>query len=601
LNEALLCEALLQATPLLIVKSINLSLIPSDLSNGYSTQIVNAIFTGFGFVRFGILAWWMQYAYNEAPLYFKFKLNGKLVRFGIKRIPLDLKANQEIRDSYLEYWTRHHNECKVDLLYLDTYKIVSRVFFRQEDADNATALKREREPLLLALREKELRDISTLQLATETMHFMLRDTVDNKLCKFLKSIDIREPVDLVDITESTIRYSLTHLTTYLLTHLTIYSRAICKLMNHYKVKDIVRANLNLLLLYSAKARDALYIQDGESSSKHITDKFGTHAYRQLVFPLVKTDGRLDITIGTDSDGLYITELSVDSQAYKEGVRSGDRILFINDKTVKTLDAYHTNIEISNKKSRNDHSHNQVRLVIARENLLHNKDGTNTEDLFKSFSSASYNWLMRRRRALLPFGSAKVGVVDVMHMDDKSLLQMFRKIDIDGSGTHSLTHSLAFTYSLTLTLGTIEEKELQLFLEELHIGGAKTAKTMMELVDLNQDNEISPTEFLQMMKIVQGKADKVTPYSTSIQISDTTENKPMLYNTSVKDETVEITAYSTSSKANIGDGGESDSQVDTTPFAASSGKYTTTGDSDETAIDIYNSSVDAQIKMKPKAT
>ena len=141
----------------------------------------------------------------------------------------------------------------------------------------------------------------------------------------------------------------------------------------------------------------------------------------------------------------------------------------------------------------------------------------------------------------------------------------------------------------------------MFLEELHIGGAKTAKTMMELVDLNQDNEISPTEFLQMMKIVQGKADKVTPYSTSIQISDTTENKPMLYNTSVKDETVEITAYSTSSKANIGDGGESDSQVDTTPFAASSGKYTTTGDSDETAIDIYNSSVDAQIKMKPKAT
>ena len=192
-------------------------------------------------------------------------------------------------------------------------------------------------------------------------------------------------------------------------------------------------------------------------------------------------------------------------------------------------------------------------------------------------------------------------------------------------THSLTHSLAFTYSLTLTLGTIEEKELQLFLEELHIGGAKTAKTMMELVDLNQDNEISPTEFLQMMKIVQGKADKVTPYSTSIkisdttedivqgkadkvtpystsiQISDTTENKPMLYNTSVKDETVEITAYSTSSKANIGDGGESDSQVDTTPFAASSGKYTATGGSDETAIDIYNSSVDAQIKMKPKAT
>jgi len=625
LNEALLCEALLQATPLLIVKSINLSLIPSDLSNGYSTPIVSAISTGFGFVRFGVLAWWMQYAYNEAPLYFKFKLNGKLVRFGIKRIPLDLKANKEIRDSYLEYWTRHHNECKVDLLYLDTYKIVSRVFFRQEDADNATALKREREPLLLALREKELRDTSTLQLATETMHFMLRDTVDNKLCKFLKSIDIREPVDLVDITESTIRYSLTHLTTYLLTHLTIYSRAICKLMNHYKVKDIVRANLNLLLLFSAKARDALYIQDGESSSKHITDKFGTHAYRQLVFPLVKTDGRLDITIGTDSDGLYITELSVDSQAYKEGVRSGDRILFINDKTVKTLDAYHTNIEISNKKSRNDHSHNQVRLVIARENLSHNKDGTNTEDLFKSFSSASYNWLMRRRRALLPFGSAKVGVVDVMHMDDKSLLQMFRKIDIDGSGTHSLTHSLAFTYSLTLTLGTIEEKELQLFLEELHIGGAKTAKTMMELVDLNQDNEISPTEFLQMMKIVQGKADKVTPYSTSIkisdttedivqgkadkvtpystsiQISDTTENKPMLYNTSVKDETVEITAYSTSSKANIGDGGESDSQVDTTPFAASSGKYTATGGSDETAIDIYNSSVDAQIKLKPKAT
>ncbi len=563
LNEALLCEALLQATPLLIVKSINLSLIPSDLSNGYSTQIVSAISTWFGFVRFGVLAWWMQYAYNEAPLYFKFKLNGKLVRFGIKRVPLDLKANQEIRDSYLEYWTRYHNECMVDLLYLDTYKIISRVFFRQEDADNATALKREREPLLLALREKELRDISTLQLATETLHFMLRDTVDNKLCKFLKSIDIKEPVDLVDITESTIR-------------------AICKLMNHYKVRDIVRANLNLLLLYSAKARDALYIQDGESSSKHITDKFGTNAYRQLVFPLVKTDGRLDITIGTDSDGLHITELSVDSQAYKEGVRSGDRILFINDKSVKTLDAYHTNIEISNKKSRNDHSHNQVRLVIARENLSHNKDGTNTEELFKSFSSASYDWLMRRRRALLPFGSAKVGVVDVMHMDDKSLLQMFRKIDIDGSGT-------------------IEEKELQLFLEELHIGGAKTAKTMMELVDLNQDNEISPTEFLQMMKIVQGKADKVTPYSTSIKISDTTEDKPMLYKTSVKDETVEITAYSTSSKPNIGDGGESDSHVDTTPFAVSSGKYTVIGGSDETAIDIYNSSVDAQIKLKPKAT
>ena len=55
----------------------------------------------------------------------------------------------------------------------------------------------------------------------------------------------------------------------------------------------------------------------------------------------------------------------------------------------------------------------------------------------------------------------------MKMDDRELLQMFKKIDNDGSGT-------------------IEEPELQKFLEELHIGGAKTAKSMMDLVDANGD-------------------------------------------------------------------------------------------------------------------
>lgn len=615
LNEAILCEAVLQSAPLLIVRWTNLLLIPYNLSNAYSTPVISAVSAGLGLVRYGIVAWWLQYAYGEAPFFFKLKLNDELIRFGFKREPLDIKANQEIRESYLEYWTRSHNECKADLLYLGTYKILSTVFSRQDDADNSSILKRMREPSLLALREKDLRDISSLELATETMHLMLKDTFDSKLCTYLKSVDVREPIDLVDITENTIT-------------------AICKRINHYKVKDIVRANLNLLVLQSAKARDALYIQDGESKSKHITDKFGTHAYRQLLFPLLKTNGQLDICVGAGDDGLYATELSVDSLAYKDGVRSGDRILFINDKAVKTFVSYNANIEITNKKSRTDRSRNQVRLVIARENPSYTKEGGNADELLKSFSSASYNWLKRHRRTLLPFGSSKVGVCDVMQMDDKSLLQMFRKIDIDGSGT-------------------IEEKELQSFLEELHIGGAKTAKTMMELVDVDHDNEITPEEFIKMMKIVQGKADQTAPDSTSIKIYDASEDSSLpgdtttsetiacpasdgFYSThSIENDSapsasfkaeipietnvykVETTAYPASDGFKLTRSTESDSmpstslksetpiepykrKVETTACPASGGKYAVS-EGDDTAIDIYNTSVDVEIKLKPKAT
>ena len=50
------------------------------------------------------------------------------------------------------------------------------------------------------------------------------------------------------------------------------------------------------------------------------------------------------------------------------------------------------------------------------------------------------------------------------------------------------------------------EELQKFLEELHIGGAKTAKSMMELVDENGDGEVDKEEFLRMMHTIQGKVN-----------------------------------------------------------------------------------------------
>ena len=353
------------------------------------------------------------------------------------------------------------------------------------------------------------------------------------------------------------------------------------------------------MLTSTKARDALYIQDNESSSKHITDKFGTHAYRQLLFPLLKTDGKLDLGIGSDGDGLYITEVSTESSAFKEGVRVGDRILSLNDKSVKTLEAYSSVIEISNKKSLGGTSRNQVRLVIARENPSYNMADTNTDMILKSFRTGSYGWLKRHRRTFLPFGAAKVGVADIMQMDDKSLLQMFRKIDIDGSGT-------------------IEEKELQLFLEELHIGGAKTAKTMMELVDIDRDNEITPKEFLHMMKIIQGKADKATPYSANINIPGVVEDTSMPYKISTPaDLGIELTPYTSASGAYATLDINYEVEGSKQPYISASGPSLTGGSEvnaipagggkyavsqrDETAIDIYDSSVETEIKIKPKAT
>ena len=580
LNEAILCETIFQSLPLFLVKAINMMVIPRDLSNAYGTPAISIVISGLGLVRYGILASCFQYTYSRAPLYFKFKVNGKFVRFGLKRIPLDVKANKEIRDSYLEYWIRYHNECKADLLYLDTYKILSRVFFKQHDADNTTLLKKDREPLLLALRERNLREISTLQLATETMHLILKDTTNNTLCKFLKSIDIREPIDLVDITESSVS-------------------AICKRMNHYKVKDIVRANLNILILNSTKARDAHYIEDyAASGSKHVTDKFGTRAYRQLLFPLLKTNGTLDLSIGSDDDGLYITELSTESSAFKEGVRAGDRIISVNDKSVKTLEAYSSSIEISNMRSTGDTFRNQVRLMIARENPSYNKADASTDMIYKSFYTASSDWLKRHRRTFLPFGSAKVSVVDIMQMDEKSLLQMFHQIDIDGSGT-------------------IEERELQLFLEELHVGGAKTAKTMMELIDIDHDNEITPNEFLRMMKIIQGKADNATPYNANINIHDVIEDSSLPYKISISgDPGIGTTPYTAASSVyatldinntvegsvqhGISASSTGGSEVETNTISAAGGKYAVS-QRDETAIDIYESSVETEIKIKPKAT
>ena len=102
-------------------------------------------------------------------------------------------------------------------------------FFSADDVDNVSNIKANREPLLLALRARGLYHVSTLQMAVETINLLQRDSCDNTLYKYLRSIEVREPIDLIDLTEASKKVIISHI-------------------NNYKIRELVTANLNLLLL-----------------------------------------------------------------------------------------------------------------------------------------------------------------------------------------------------------------------------------------------------------------------------------------------------------------------------------------------------------------
>ena len=106
-----------------------------------------------------------------------------------------------------------------------------RTFLSADDVDNVCIIKANREPLLLALRARGLYNVSTLQMANETITLLQRDSCDTKLYRYLCTIEIRDAVDLIDLTETSKRAIISHI-------------------NNYKVKELVKANLNILLLHN---------------------------------------------------------------------------------------------------------------------------------------------------------------------------------------------------------------------------------------------------------------------------------------------------------------------------------------------------------------
>jgi hypothetical protein len=482
-NESLLCEFVLQSIPQLVIKFINNAEIdassskygPGNYISAYSTPIVSLISAIILFIRYVVLV----VAYNrdilDVPFFFKFRYEGKTYKYGIKKSAFDFAANKEAREAYLEHWIQVHNNCKADLLYLGTYAVIRYVFFKPDDAENASAIKKSREPLLLALREKDMRDVSTLELATDTISYMLKDCKDMKLYRYLVSAEVREPLDLLDISEETLN-------------------GILKRINNYKVKQIVSANLHILLLSNLIAKDSLLLRDVKGSSKHLSSKFGTNRYRQLLFPLIKIQGQVDLGVEVDEDGLHVSELGEIS--LEAGIALNDRILAVNDTRVHTVEEYNEAVERSNHVVGDYRTtRNQVRILVARinESYAGDRAASTSDDLYSVFrkSTISFHSNQKRRSiysSIIGGGSSEVVDADaIMKMNDRELLKMFKRIDKDDSGT-------------------IEEPELQKFLEELHIGGAKTAKSMMELVDENGDGEVDKEEFLRMMHTIQGKVN-----------------------------------------------------------------------------------------------
>lgn len=501
-NESLLCEFVLQSIPQLIIKFVNNAEIdassskygPGNYISVYSTPAVSLISAIILFIRYVVLV----VAYNrdilDVPFFFKFRYEGKTYKYGIKKSAFDFAANKEAREAYLEYWIQVHNNCKADLLYLGTYAVLRYVFFKPDDADNVSAVKKSREPLLLALREKDMRDVSTLELATDTISYMLKDCKDMKLYRYLMSVEVREPLDLLDISEETLN-------------------GILKCINNYKVRQIVGANLHILLLSNLIAKDSLLVRDAKGSSKHLSSKFGTNRYRQLLFPLIKIQGQVDLGVEVDEDGLRVSELGEIS--LEAGIALNDRVLTVNDTRVHTVEEYRAAVERSNHAVGDYHNtRNQVRILVARVNESYAGDraASTSDDLYSVFrkSTISFHSNQKRRSiysSLIGGGSSEVVDADaIMKMNDRELLKMFKRIDKDDSGT-------------------IEEPELQKFLEELHIGGAKTAKSMMELVDENGDGEVDKEEFLRMMHTIQGKVN-AQPQDAVLDIPEAEERQAL---------------------------------------------------------------------------
>ena len=154
-------------------------------------------------------------------------------------------------------------------MYEQTHKMLVYTFFSADDVDNVYVIKRHREPLLVTLRTRGLYHISTLQMAADTIKLIQQDSINNELYKYLRSVEICDPIDLIDLTSKSKEVIISHI-------------------NNYKLRQIVTANLNLLLLNNIGIKDLLN-ENRDTNGGVINSKFLLRNYIHLMIPLVKTE------------------------------------------------------------------------------------------------------------------------------------------------------------------------------------------------------------------------------------------------------------------------------------------------------------------------
>ncbi len=357
-----------------------------------------------------------------------------------------------------------------------THRLLLQTFFGADDAANVNRIKANREPLLQALRARGLYHVSTLQMADETFKLLQNDSSDNKLYHYLRSIEVQDAMDLIDLTEASKQVIIRHI-------------------NDYKVKELVTANLNLLLLNNIEMKQVL---NENRNGGRVHSKFLMRNYHHLLFPLRKTVcGNVDVGVHRDRKGLYVCELN--ELSLKAGIKLYDRILLVNDSPVKTPEEFNVLVTQSNRQSKH---HYQVNIVVARMNdhftvtsdeLVHELHRT----LVTATNATNVGQYYNRRLSNINI---------LLQMQERELLKVFNIIDGDGNGS-------------------IETIELQIFLEHSGLGGTRTARKMIDLADADGDGYVTATEFLSIMKLIQrsGQSNVTTSSSLYNVVPNTDDN------------------------------------------------------------------------------
>ena len=362
-------------------------------------------------------------------------------------------------------------------MYEQTHRLLLQTFFGAADVDNVCEIKANREPLLQALRARGLYQVSTLQMANETFTLLQKDSCDTKLYRYLRSIEVQQPIDLINLTETSKRVIISH-------------------VNNHKVKELVTANLNLLLLNNMGAAidssfsflpsthlllwlgiRQLLNENRRANGGKLNAEFLARGYHHLMFPLVKTVcGHADVGVHQDRQGLYVCELN--ELSFKAGIALYDRVLLVNDRPVKTPKEFNIVVSQSN---RNSDSRHQVNIVVARVSDHHSATSDElVHELHLTVDTAT---------KVSKYYSRRLSSVNVLlHMTERELLKVFNIIDGDGDGS-------------------IETMELQLFLEDSGLGGTRTARKIFDVADVDDDGCVTAAEFLSVMKLIQ-RCDKI---------------------------------------------------------------------------------------------